>query len=141
MELDTFPRAGRMCLSTPSRHWPNSLACRRRAGEAGGKESLAIIWGLKRRERQCSCTHYPSHPQSQVKREGSKGRTVAGAGSGLAFSSRLYSASVLELPVNQGHYCVQLNESHMTSPPLRGIPAAKAVECVTGAGAELARAG
>lgn len=66
---------------------------------------------------------------------------MAGAGSGLAFSSRLNSASVLELPVNQGRCCVQLNESHMTSPPLRGIPAAEAVECVTGAGAELARAG
>lgn len=34
-----------------------------------------------------------------------------------------------------------LNESHVASPPLRGIPAAKAVEVATVARAELARAG
>ena len=36
---------------------------------------------------------------------------------------------------------MQLNESHMASPPPRGTPAAKVMECATGAGAELARAG
>lgn len=49
MELDTFPRAVRKRL-TPSRHWPNSLAWRRRAGEVRGNENLTIIRALWERK-------------------------------------------------------------------------------------------
>lgn len=36
---------------------------------------------------------------------------------------------------------MQLNKSHMAVPPQRATPIAKAVECATVSGAELARAG
>lgn len=116
--MDTFPRA----LSTPSRHWPNCLAWRRRAGEVRGNENLTIIRGLLGEKGSALVHTTPPTPSAKWRGKGPREGQWLEPAVAWPFPHGSTQRGCWNFPVNQGHSCMQLNETHMASPPPEGNP-------------------